>query len=134
MLEQNEGEKQMSELLDLLKPKGKPDLSKMQEVTLEVPVKNLSLIDTNNLNECLTKVQTIITEAHSILEHNYSDLDQKQHSLTEIQQIYEESTRKIDRLHEQFSKIDQVIELLLTNLPLEQSVLKKLDKLPELNR
>jgi len=123
----------MSELLGLLNPKDKPNLQEMKEVTLEVPVKSLSLIDTANLKETLGKVQGIITEAYHVLERNYSDLEEKQQSLTEIKTVFERSTMKIDKLHEDFSKIDQVIELLLTNLPLEQSVLKKLDVLPELN-
>ncbi len=124
----------MSELLNLLNPKNKPNLEEMKETSLQIPVKSLSLIDTNNLKESLDKVQGIITTAYRILERNYADLEDKQHTLTEIQGIFEQSTAKIDKLHESFGKIDQVIEFLLINLPLEQSVLKKLDMLPELNR
>lgn len=90
----------------------KPQMPEASEVKLEIPVKNLSLIDTERLRETLDKTQQILTDSVHALRSLYditNTADKTQIAETlqktrEVAESFEEIKQVLNQIWQQVSK------------------------------
>lgn len=107
----------------------KQSVPTLEEVKLEIPIKELALIDTENMRVSLSKLQQIVTETISTLRDYYpSDLSVGRKQIEEMQGYSTRLTEQIGLIEQKFDDFQQVIALLTENLPLEKQVLLELNR------